>query len=150
MCLYCCLAASNAHALCVHVCRYVWAASNEYDGEWRNGRMHGQGTVKWNTGEGGVRNVGFHIVACGPMSQLRVCVCVCLCGVVWCVFHRVGTCARQLLPCAEPALIGVGTRTCSGHRYDGEWREGLEDGIGVFTWRDGSTFEGFWRAVRCL
>jgi hypothetical protein len=35
----------------------------------------------------------------------------------------------------------------AGERYDGEWREGLEDGIGVFTWQDGSTYEGFWSQV---
>ena len=34
-----------------------------------------------------------------------------------------------------------------GERYDGEWREGHEDGIGVFTWRDGSTYEGARRAT---
>jgi hypothetical protein len=34
-----------------------------------------------------------------------------------------------------------------GERYDGEWREGLEDGIGVFTWQDSSTHEGFWLQV---
>lgn len=32
----------------------------------------------------------------------------------------------------------------AGERYDGEWLEGQENGVGVFTWRDGSTYEGFW------
>jgi len=41
-------------------------------------------------------------------------------------------------------LYGV---SAAGERYDGEWREGLEDGIGVFTWQDGSTYEGFWVQV---
>ena len=32
----------------------------------------------------------------------------------------------------------------AGDRYDGEFKDGREDGIGIFTWRDGSTFHGFW------
>ena len=30
--------------------RYCWKNDNEYDGEWRNGTMHGQGTMKWASG----------------------------------------------------------------------------------------------------
>jgi len=29
----------------------VWQQGNVYDGEWRCGKMHGQGTLRWNTGE---------------------------------------------------------------------------------------------------
>lgn len=36
----------------------------------------------------------------------------------------------------------------AGDRYDGEFREGEEDGVGIFTWADGSTYESFWRAGR--
>ena len=32
----------------------------------------------------------------------------------------------------------------AGDRYDGEFREGQEDGIGIFTWADGATYNGFW------
>ena len=32
----------------------------------------------------------------------------------------------------------------AGDRYDGEFRDGQEDGIGIFTWADGSTYNGFW------
>jgi hypothetical protein len=32
-------------------CRYIWVDFNEYDGEWRQGRMSGQGTFVWKTGE---------------------------------------------------------------------------------------------------
>jgi len=32
-------------------CRYIWVDFNEYDGEWRSGRLHGQGTFVWKTGE---------------------------------------------------------------------------------------------------
>lgn len=36
----------------VHLdCRYIWVDFNEYDGEWRAGRMSGQGTFVWKTGE---------------------------------------------------------------------------------------------------
>jgi hypothetical protein len=35
----------------LHRRRYVWADGNEYDGEWRRGRMHGQGTFVWRSGE---------------------------------------------------------------------------------------------------
>jgi 1-phosphatidylinositol-4-phosphate 5-kinase len=31
--------------------RYIWVDFNEYDGEWRSGRLHGQGTFVWKTGE---------------------------------------------------------------------------------------------------
>lgn len=37
--------------LALHRFRYVWADGNEYDGEWRRGRMHGQGTFVWRSGE---------------------------------------------------------------------------------------------------
>jgi hypothetical protein len=30
----------------------VWHHGNQYDGEWRAGKMHGQGTLKWITGAG--------------------------------------------------------------------------------------------------
>jgi hypothetical protein len=33
------------------LCRYVWHLGNVYDGEWRAGKMHGQGTLRWRTGE---------------------------------------------------------------------------------------------------
>ena len=36
-------------------------------------------------------------------------------------------------------------RLHAGDRYDGEFKEGQEDGIGIFTWADGSTYNGFWR-----
>ena len=29
----------------------MWVDGNEYDGEWQNGVMHGQGTLVWKTGE---------------------------------------------------------------------------------------------------
>jgi 1-phosphatidylinositol-4-phosphate 5-kinase len=32
-----------------------------------------------------------------------------------------------------------------GDRYDGEFKDGQEHGIGIFTWADGSTYHGFWR-----
>lgn len=35
--------------------RYVWHNGNQYDGEWRGGKMHGQGTLKWITGAAGRR-----------------------------------------------------------------------------------------------
>ena len=37
------------------------------------------------------------------------------------------------------------TAPLSGDRYDGEFKEGQEDGIGIFTWADGSTYNGFWQ-----
>lgn len=42
----CCLLVGCA----VLPCRYVWHNGNQYDGEWRVGKMHGQGTLKWVTG----------------------------------------------------------------------------------------------------
>jgi hypothetical protein len=36
---------------CVLLRRYIWVDFNEYDGEWRQGRMSGQGTFVWKTGE---------------------------------------------------------------------------------------------------
>ncbi len=32
--------------------RYCWKNKDEYDGEWRTARMHGQGTFKWSSGAG--------------------------------------------------------------------------------------------------
>jgi hypothetical protein len=37
--------------LCCALLRYIWVDFNEYDGEWRSGRLHGQGTFVWKTGE---------------------------------------------------------------------------------------------------
>jgi hypothetical protein len=37
--------------LCCGCARYIWVDFNEYDGEWRSGRLHGQGTFVWKTGE---------------------------------------------------------------------------------------------------
>ena len=34
---------------------------------------------------------------------------------------------------------------CAGDRYDGEFKAGQEDGVGIFSWADGATYEGFWK-----
>lgn len=47
--------------------RYVWHNGNQYDGEWRAGRMHGQGTLKWVTGECGA------LVVCIVSGWLSAC-----------------------------------------------------------------------------
>lgn len=57
-CCYCCcctLPTRHRGALTqqVGMCRYVWAQGNVYDGEWRAGKMHGQGTLRWRSGEPG-------------------------------------------------------------------------------------------------
>lgn len=31
-----------------------------------------------------------------------------------------------------------------GDKYEGEWREGLENGMGAYTAKDGSSFQGHW------
>jgi 1-phosphatidylinositol-4-phosphate 5-kinase len=42
-------------------------------------------------------------------------------------------------------MCGRGTFMWStGERYDGEWRDGKEEGRGTFTWPDGSYFDGNW------
>ena len=33
----------------------------------------------------------------------------------------------------------------AGDRYDGEFADGNEDGLGIFTWSNGSTYDGFWQ-----
>ena len=33
----------------------------------------------------------------------------------------------------------------AGDRYDGEFKAGQEDGVGIFSWADGATYEGFWK-----
>ena len=50
-CRICCLLPACA-------CRYVWHNGNQYDGEWRSGKMHDQGTLKWITGKPGCSAVG--------------------------------------------------------------------------------------------
>ena len=32
-----------------------------------------------------------------------------------------------------------------GALYDGEWRENIQNGYGIFRWADGSIYEGSWR-----
>ncbi len=32
----------------------------------------------------------------------------------------------------------------TGLRYEGEWKDGMEHGVGTLTEADGSTFYGFW------
>lgn len=34
----------------------------------------------------------------------------------------------------------------AGDRYDGEFNQGKEDGLGIFTWADNTTYEGHWQA----
>jgi 1-phosphatidylinositol-4-phosphate 5-kinase len=42
-------------------------------------------------------------------------------------------------------MCGRGTFVwAQGERYDGEWRDGKEEGRGTFTWPDGSYFDGNW------
>ena len=36
------------------------------------------------------------------------------------------------------------SRACAGDKYEGEWKNGRENGVGTSMAADGSTFYGFW------
>ena len=42
-------------------------------------------------------------------------------------------------------LVGERWRYPNGGRYDGEWREGLVNGHGVYTWPVGRKYDGEWK-----
>lgn len=45
----------------------------------------------------------------------------------------------------DGVINGRGVYTfASGNRYDGEWRDGKRTGRGIFTWTNGNRFEGEW------
>ena len=50
-------------------CRYVWRNGNQYDGEWRSGKMHGQGTLKWITGKPGAALLARCVGTTGRMTD---------------------------------------------------------------------------------
>lgn len=39
-------------------------------------------------------------------------------------------------------LLAIAQDVRTGDRYDGEFSVGQEDGLGIFTWADGTTYEG--------
>jgi 1-phosphatidylinositol-4-phosphate 5-kinase len=126
--------------LFVACCRYIWHTGNEYDGEWRAGKMHGQGTLKWRSGTRG-RPASALPAACWRRPAAPPLLAPS-------VFAPHGSPAS--VPRSGPPTSALLLRrpfSCAGERYDGEWQEGLEDGVGVFTWTDGSSYEGFWRKV---
>ncbi len=130
-CAFCCGGAAHKQLACpdnaTH-CRYVWHNGNQYDGEWRAGKMHGQGTLKWVTG-GTSACLGGSEDGCNAASLPS---------------------ASNGAQCAPPSMLPWPRwlPLPAGERYDGEWLEGQESGVGVFTWQDGSTYEGFWLGGR--
>ena len=64
-------------------------------------------------------------------------------GCAWlCVAVECG-CTRCLRPpCCAPAAAPAP----AGERYEGEWADGTENGMGTFVAADGSTYYGSWLA----
>ena len=83
---------------------FTWPDGDRYEGEWRDGKTHGHGTYTWPSGtryEGEYRDGNLH---------------------------------------------GRGTFTWpDGDRYEGEWRDGKKHGHGTYTWPSGTRYEGEWR-----
>jgi hypothetical protein len=130
--------------------RYRWPDGREYDGEWRDGLPHGQGSETLPDGE---RYTG-----------------------AWAAGHRDGL--GELLPAGGGLYEGEfrgGVREgrgiqfgadgvyqgdwladrehgygelagVHGSRYVGEWRAGLREGTGTWHGVDGSSYQGDWRA----
>ena len=56
------------------------------------------------------------------------------------------TSVSQTRPPEQPEAHVSQTPVChAGDRYDGEFKDGQEDGVGIFSWADGATYEGFWK-----
>jgi hypothetical protein len=130
-----------------------WPDGSEYFGEWRGGRAHGRGAFVWPSG--------------APRPAARRCVPAGARGARQ--YLPGGTCVDQE-PHAEPpgpaaahrpphgAVRGrrcrqgpgvprlSGRARAAGDRYEGEWREGREDGMGTAIGADGSRFYGAWQA----
>jgi hypothetical protein len=130
--------------------RYRWPDGREYDGEWRDGMPHGQGSEIRPDGErytgawvaGRREGLGELLPGGGGLYQgefgdgVRAGKGI--------QFGADGVYEGEWRADREHGygeLAGV-----QGSRYAGEWRAGLRDGTGTWHGADGASYEGDWRA----
>ena len=106
----------------------IYADGNRYEGAWQDGRAHGRGIYTWSDGsryEGEWRDAEMHGRGTYTSADGR---------------HYEGEWRDNM-------YHGWGIQTLpEGHRYEGEWRDDKTHGRGTMTFSDGSRYEGQWRA----
>ena len=102
----------------------TWEDGSQYSGDWKKGKMHGNGTYTYADGEiyqGGWKNglrdgQGNSTHANGEKYQGG-----------W----------------KSDFMDGQGTYTyADGAQYQGDWKEGVKDGQGTHTWTNGDKYQG--------
>ena len=119
------------------------SSGGKYDGEWKDGKEHGQGTFTFADGrvKEGIWEFGELESAKKPSPTVTA--------------KKTPSNGSSLPPCPDSPTSSwstarnwtdcFGTRThSSGGKYDGEWKDGKEHGQGTFTFADGRVEEGIW------
>tara|TARA_B100002019_G_C21219570_1_gene573941 strand:- start:767 stop:1291 length:525 start_codon:yes stop_codon:yes gene_type:complete len=105
---------------------YTWAEGDQYVGEWKDDKRHGQGTYTWADGDqyvgeykdGKKHGQGTYTLANGN--------------------HYVGA-------FKDDKRHGQGTFTwADGDQYVGAWKDNKKHGQGTYTWADGGQEVGFY------
>ena len=111
----------------------------KYEGEWKEGKRDGQGTLTWP-----VWVSGFHEEYIGEWKNDK------MCGYGICSYNSGSEYKGEY---KDNKRHGQGTMTicmdesgcADGAKYEGEWKEGLRDGQGTLTFEDGAKYVGEWK-----
>ena len=105
--------------------------AGKYEGEWKDGKMHGQGTMIYSDGgnykgewkDGNKHGQGTVILFDGDKYEVE-----------W----------------KDGKMHGQGTNiTPSGHKYEGEWKNGNKHGQGTYIYPNGDKYEVEWKDGEC-
>ena len=112
---------------------YIYADGDKYDGEWKDDRRHGKGTVIYRGADGAVVEKFEGDWFEGKMH-----------GHGRYVYADSGVYQGQWV---DSKMYGKGTYVFpNGNKYEGEWVDDVKDGYGVLTYVNGERFEGYWKA----
>lgn len=119
---------------------FTWSDGVIYEGDWLDGKMTGKGVMIWPSGtkyEG--EFFENYRRGYGTLTKPTFNVYACGCKIVSSMSDIYEGSWKQGLP--------EGTGTCTwrnGSIYNGNWRKGKLDGSGIMMWSNGDIFDGCW------
>jgi hypothetical protein len=105
----------------------IYEDGDQYEGEWNDGKLHGQGTYLYKDGD---KHVGEYKDG-GRNGQGTL---------TWSDGNK------YVGEFKDGVMSGQGTYTWpDGRKYVGEWKDGVMNGQGTYTWPDGRKYVGEWK-----
>ncbi len=130
--------------------RHSFSNGDKYDGEWKNGKIHGNGTMTYANGN---KYMGEWWVGMRSGQGTYTWPNGDKCVGKWKDdrMHGTGTYTyfngdKYVGKLKDFNSHGHGTYTwSSGHKYVGEWRDGERHGLGTMTYASGNKYDGEWQ-----